>query len=298
MGLRIMKKLLLLLFAAAIVIYFAFNLIVKTQIESQVYKHTGVPLKVGFVSLSPLSGTVNISGIAIPNPHGFSQFKNATSLENIMVSADLGSIFSGTIHIRTIKITKPEVFVEMKAGQNNLTALRNEVKKNAPPEAHKPAKQTKDEMKLTIDSLEINGAAIHLGSGVVPATKQTQDYNIPDIHLKNIGKSTGGADIANVTGVVIKKIQQAAGDIPRKIILSSLGDVSQQLLSLPVDTLLKAPDVLKQGAGKVGDVVKGSAGIAEDLMKGTAGTAGNVMKGGADALGKLLPFGGDSKASQ
>ena len=118
-----MKKLLLFIIAAAVAIYFSLGIIAKTVIESQVYEQTGVPLKVGFVSIEPFSGTATISDLSIANPNDFKQFDSAFSLGGIYASVDIGSLFNNPLHVKELRIDKPEVFVEMYAGQNNLMVL-------------------------------------------------------------------------------------------------------------------------------------------------------------------------------
>ncbi len=277
-----MKKFLLVIIIACVAIYFSLGVIVKTVIESQVVKATGVPLSVGFVSIQPFSGTATITNITIKNPKDFLKFDHAFSLGEIYANVDLASVFTNPLHIRELRIEKPEVFVEMFAGQNNLLVLKEQVQRTAPAEAKEKPKQTEGEFKLSLDKLVISGAAIHLAAGVVPAG-EARSYPIETIELKNIGKATGGADIANITGIVIAEIQKHTDDLPRKILLSSVGDLSKKLLSLPLDTLKAAPEMIMKAPGAAVDTIINAPGNVID-----------GVKSGAGAIGGLLPFGGSS----
>lgn len=276
-----MKKLVLFIIVACVAIYFSLGIIAKSVIESQVKAQTGVPLQVGFVSIKPFSGTAVISGIAIPNPKGFEHYNHAFSLDGIYAEVDLGSLLNNPLHVKELRIEKPEIFVEMVAGQNNLVALKNSVNKQAPAQAGQEPKQTEGEFKLIMDRLVIDGAAIHLAAGVVPAG-QERSHPIRTIEIKNIGKSTGGADIANVTGIVIAEIQKNTDDLARNILISSVGDLSKKLLSLPIDTLKAAPEMIMKAPGAAVDTIKNAPGNVID-----------GVKAGAGAIGGLLPFGGD-----
>lgn len=278
-----MKKLLFVLIIAAVSLYFSLGIIAKNVIESQVQRETGVPLQVGFVSIKPFSGTATISGIAIANPEKFTHYDEAFSLAEIDGEVYLDSLFNNPLHVKHLHIKNPEIFVEMVAGQNNLLALKEQVQKAAPPTAKQAPKQTEGEFKLIIDELVIEGAAIHLAAGVVPAGEERR-YDIETIKINHIGKQTNGADIANVTGIVIAEIQKHTDGLPRRILFSSLGDLSKKLISLPLDALKAAP----------GAIIK-APGVAIDTIKNAPGNVIDGVKSGADAVGGLLPFGGSEE---
>ncbi len=274
-----MKKFLIVFIISVTAIYFSLGIIAKNVIESQVERATGVKLSVGFVAIKPFSGTATISNIAIANPAQFEHYDNAFSLAGIHGEVYLASLLQNPLHIKLLQVTKPQVFIEMFAGQNNLAVLKEQVEAHAPAEAKQAPKQTNDEFKLIVDTLIIEGAQINLAAGVVPAGNE-RGYPIETIQLTDIGKTTNGADIANVTGIVVAAIQKNAGDLPRRILLSSLGDVSLKLLSMPLDTLINTPDMIMKAPA-----------VAVDTIKNAPANIMGGVKSGADAIGGLLPFG-------
>jgi hypothetical protein len=273
-----MKKFLLFVIIAVVTVYFSLGFIVKTQIESQVYYHTGVPLKVQFVSIKPFSGTASISGITIDNPDNFRGFSSAFSVSNIYADIELASLIQQPIHIKQLRITQPEVFIEMFAGQLNLAVLKKQLKQSAPESTKEPTPKDGN-LKLVLSELIIERSSIHLATGVIPATLGKR-YDIQTINLKDIGKSTNGADIPNITGLIIAEIQRRTDDIPRRILMSSVGDLSKELLTLPLEVLKGSPEALLRLPGTAADTIRNTP---DNLIKG--------IKAAPQTLNKFLPFG-------
>jgi hypothetical protein len=76
---------------------------------------------------------------------------------------------------------------------------------------------------------------------------------LPDIHLKDIGKSSGGATAAEVAKQVLTVLTRNAGSAVGKLDLSQLKDVGAALKDKPTGIT----EDVKEELGGAGDKLKG-----------------------------------------
>jgi uncharacterized protein YhdP len=93
--------------------------IVQKAVETAGTKTLNVGVTVGEADASILRGTVGLQNITVANPAGF-QGPALLTLQQVRVTADTGSLLSNEMHIRDMRLSSMEVFVEQKALQNNL----------------------------------------------------------------------------------------------------------------------------------------------------------------------------------
>ena len=273
-----MKKLLLIgggLIVAVIVVlggvayYVWSNLdsIVKTAIEDVGSRATQTQVKLDGVKIqiSTTSGSGKLSGLTIANPKEF-KTPSAFKLGEISLALDPGTVMSSTIVVKEVVIASPQVTYELaNSGGSKVDAIRRNIDSfvkqyggtgggSQPAAKSDPA----SEKKLIIENLYVRGGKVEvsataLGGKTVPA-------NLPDIHLKDLGKSKGGATPAEIADQIIDAIGNNA---------------TKAVANLNLDAL------------------KGAAGQAlQNLQPGTAGATDATKKateGAGGALRNLLP---------
>jgi len=233
--------------------YFLSNLdfIVKAAIEKYGTEVTRTAVKVDNVKISLSSGEGSVSGMTVANPPAFSS-PSAFEMGSISVKVDEKSIVNtkGPIIISEIIIEKPVVMFEVNnSGSNNLqTILQNVKSYSVPPSQNTPANTEApankgESRKVIVRNLTIRDGSLKITNKTL---LQGQDISAPlsEIHLTDIGKSSGGTDPSQVA-------KQVFGAISTTSIKDASTALTKQLKSLNVN------DVINKNTGNVSDKLKG-----------------------------------------
>ena len=162
-----------------------------------------------------------------------------------------------TIVVEEVMISAPEITYEIGSNGSNIDAIQSNVEKVAGGSGSSDSSSSgEDGPKVVINDLYIKGGKINISASFMDGSSLSTD--LPDIHLTDIGKESGGASPAEVADEIISAITKYSSSAASGIDLSSLGlaDISG-----------KAADV----AGEVGDTVKDAAEEAGGLLEGLLG---------------------------
>jgi hypothetical protein len=167
-----MKKLLIgLLLGGALLggfVLLAFGHILKLGIESAGYAALGVPVSVGLVTLSPLSGRGTVRDLVVANPKGFSG-PYAFRADAVSVTLRPRSLLAGDVVVESIVVRNPTVRLE----GGNLAQLKAKASSGGDGGGSGGGRSVR------IRSLEVTGASLTVPGGLsVP---------LPDVHLKDVG---------------------------------------------------------------------------------------------------------------
>ncbi len=222
------------------------------------------------------SGEGALSGLKVGNPSGF-QTDSAFSLGQIAVKLDTGSVTEKTIVVTEISVSQPEVTYELGEAGSNIDAIRQNVEAFAAAQGggggasgggEQPASEGGgDERKLVIDDLYIRGGTVKVSATFLEG--ETLSAVLPEIHLTDIGKDSGGATPQQV----VEEIVAALGDETGKVISG---------MNL---------DALRQGAAGAVNAITEGAGAAAEGVGGTAGEA--LQEGATEAEGTIKKLLGD-----
>ena len=204
------------------------------------------------------------------NPSGF-QTDSAIALGEISVKLDTNSVTEQTIVVKEIAVTQPEVTYEVGQAGSNIDAIRRNVEAFAAAQgggvggtsggSEQPASEDSGaERKLVIDDLYIRGGTVNVSASFLQG--ETLSAVLPEIHLTDIGKGTGGATPQQVV----------------ELIVAALGDETGKVISgMNLDALRQgASGLLKQGSGAATEAVGGAAG--EALDSGAKEAEGTIKK--------------------
>jgi hypothetical protein len=196
-------------------------------------------VKVSGVNLAPMSGSGKVSNLSVANPQGFSP-GNAISLGSIKVSVDPHSIAgTGPIVIHQIAIDRPQVSYELSnSGSSNLQTIQHNAQAYANGVgAHGGGASanagnggvggSSSGRKLIIEDLTINQGQLSISQASLP---KPLSATLPNIHLTNIGKNSGGVTAAQVASQLLGTISQTAAqtavtDLAKEKISGALKDV-------------------------------------------------------------------------
>jgi hypothetical protein len=199
---------------------------------------TGVPIHLDRVTIEPMGGRAALHGLVVGNPQGFST-DHALSLGEISMTLDLGSLTKDVIVIKQISIVKPEITYELGASGSNLDAIQRNVDRYVSRHLDGASQRTERNSgkKLVIENLDIQSATAHVSVAVVQGSPTT--VPLPDLHLRDIGKRSGGA----TAGEAVKQVFGALTlSVTRTIASRGLGGTI---------------DHLKKGAGSTLDTLRG-----------------------------------------
>lgn len=255
-----MKKLLISLVVLTVIIavgaYFLLgNLdnIVKAAIEKYGSEVTQTRVGVGGVKIGLTDGLGSISNLRVGNPKGFSG-DHLFQMDNTSVQLSLERTTTELIIIEQVLLDGPSISYELSKNGSNVDV----VKKNV--DAFAGGGSDSGESggpKLIIENLIIKNGKVQVTSDMVKG--KILKTPLPAIHLRDIGKDSGGATPAEVAKKVIAVLTKQIGSAAGKLDLRSLMD----------DEMLK-----KLGADKIKDV----EGEAMDKLKDIGGGAGDKLK--------------------
>ncbi len=243
--------------------------IIVTAVERYGSEVTQTQVSLANAEVDITTGEGALSGLKVGNPSGF-QTDSAIALGEISVKLDTNSVTEQTIVVKEIAVTQPEVTYEVGEAGSNIDAIRRNVEAFAAAQgggggtsggSEQPASEDGGaERKLVIDDLYIRGGTVNVSATFLQG--ETLSAVLPEIHLTDIGKGSGGATPQQVV----------------ELIVAALGDQTGKVISgMNLDALRQgATGLLKQGTGAATEAVGGAAG--EALDSGAKEAEGTIKK--------------------
>ena len=189
-------------------LYSSLNSIVKAAVEKTGSEATQAQVKLKDVNIELTSGKGALRGLTVGNPSGFKTDK-AMGLGEISVQVDIGSVTKDTVVIKEIVIAAPEVTYELGSGGSNIDALQRNVNAYAGAGKGKAEKSGGGQgKKLVIEHLYVRNGKVSVSAAELQG--KTLSAPLPDIHLTDIGKKSGGATAGEVAQQVLTAVGQAA----------------------------------------------------------------------------------------
>lgn len=238
--------------------------IVKMAVNTYGPKITNTELHVDDVGISLFSAEAQLKKFFLGNPKGFKS-PSAMKVGSVYVNVDKGTITKDTIVIKKIEVVGPEITYEKRGNTDNFKALISNVQKNVPKgESAKkePAKEGSGKQLIINDFILKKGKvnlSIEMPGGVLG--DQAISADLPEIHLKDLGKKKGGSSPAEIAKEIFAALY---GKIQSPMVMGALNDQLKKL----------------GGAGieEIGKAAKGAASIAEGATK-EAGSVTDKVKG-------------------
>jgi uncharacterized protein involved in outer membrane biogenesis len=227
-------------------------------------KITNTELRVEDVGISLFSAEAKLKKFFLGNPQGYNS-PSAMEVGSIYVDVDQGSITKNPIIIDRIEVVEPEITYEKRGKTDNFQSILNNVQKNVPQKESAKKESAKEDpgKQLIINDFIVKKGKVNLAVAIAGGALGEQEIktNLPDIHLKDIGKKKGGASAAEVAREIVAALY---GKIQSPAVMGAL---TEQLKSLGGTSAKAAEEALKGAAG----VVEGageSAGSVTDKVKG------------------------------
>jgi hypothetical protein len=160
--------------------------LVKSAIEKYGSEMTGAPVRVAAVEIKPVDGRGVIRGLTVGNPAGF-KTAHAMKVAEIEVAIDIATLTSNVITVKKIGVKAPNIIYEKGDSMTNFDAIQKSIA-----DYLGTAKKEKDAggKKLIVEDLGVTGARAEASAAFMGG--KTVDVALPDIALRNLGKSKGG----------------------------------------------------------------------------------------------------------
>ncbi|MGH7824737.1 MAG: hypothetical protein ACREQ7_06130 [Candidatus Binatia bacterium] len=209
-------------------VYFLFSSldsIVKAAVEKYGSDVTQAVVRLNDVDIELTSGKGALRGLTVGNPPGFKS-ERALSLGEISLQLDVGSVTKDTVVIKEISITAPEVMYEFGLKGSNIDALRRNVDaytaqgKDGKKETTAPEEPDKPGKKLIVEQLHIRNGIVNVSATELQG--KTATAPLPDIHLTDIGKKTGGATAGEIAEQILAAIGRSASKAAASTDISKL----------------------------------------------------------------------------
>ncbi|MFI4882942.1 MAG: hypothetical protein ACIAQU_10200 [Phycisphaerales bacterium JB064] len=263
----------------------------------------GVPTALGSADVGVLSGSVELSGLEVSNPEGFSA-DHFLTLDSTEVDVSLGSLTSDVVEVPTLVLSGIDVRLERtleganyKVILDNLKRFEGEEKKEPEPEGKKfviRSVQIRD-VKVHVDAVPVEGAIGELA---------TAEVTVDEVTLHDVGSGAEPMSLAELTAVILKAILASAvdigGDILPEDVLGELGDQLADMLDLSemgvgsIEGLTeKAAELLgtpvEEAAEEVQEAIEGVTEQAQEAVEGAQETIKKEADKARERLGGLLP---------
>ena len=164
---------------------------------------TQVDVKVGDVEIDTANGRGKIRGLVIGNPRGF-RAPYAFKADDIEVVIDAASLTRNVVVIKKIAVLAPDVIYEQGDKSTNFDTLQANINDSLGL-AHKSPIGSKPR-KLIVEDFSVRNARAQ-GSSAYLAGKSLE-VELPDIHLRDIGKAQGGVTPAELGQIIGKAVTQ------------------------------------------------------------------------------------------
>lgn len=249
---KILRRLGKILTAIAIVIVvliiclFVFiNPIVKKTVTTLGPKLLGVPVELKVVSISPFYGKVQLKGLRISNPEGFSE-RPLIVVGDFLLDLDTWSLFGNkTIIVNKVSIRDLAVSYEVVSSLSNVDALQKGMPKKNKTVAEAPP--TKPARKVVIECFECRGG--HVSYSAAFTARKAVTLSLPDIEIHDIGKAFDGVTPVEATKRILGEIASSVG--------KTVTDVSGSVVNSGGKLLEGTGRAVGSGLNTIGNGVKG-----------------------------------------
>jgi hypothetical protein len=243
--------------------------LIKTAVEEAGSRVTQVKVTLKEADTGNLtSGAMALRGLVVGNPSGF-KTDSAFQLGEISVKVDPSTVTSDTIVVKEVVIGAPQVTYEFGSGGSNIGTIQKNVEKLTGGGGSSSGGSSSDSSggkKVVIENLYVRDGKVEVSADFLQGKKT--GTSLPTIHLKDIGKSKGGASPAEVAEQVIAAISKSATSAVGKLDVGAIKDALGKELGAKMGDVQKT---LEQSTGGATDALKKGTGDAEKTLKGLFG---------------------------
>ena len=248
---RLVLAVIVIVVVAGVVGYIYLDIIAKKAVETGGTYAMGVDTTVNKVSLRPFAGQLQMQGLKVANPKGFSgvHLMQTGTFELEMVPS---SLMDKTILLKKFELDGLDMYIDQQMPQSNISVIMDNLKKLGSGE--KPKEEKPSEGKnIRVDLITIRNVVAHVKVLVGPELT----IKIPEIQLKNVtGDNAAGVALPVLVARILPAIlaavlEQGKGVLPPDLAAALRGDVS----ALTAQLGGQAQQMVKGVQGEIGKTV-------------------------------------------
>jgi hypothetical protein len=194
------------LVAAGVWLYLSLDHVVKRTIEKYVPEILQATVELDEVKLSPADGAGTLRGLRIGNPKGF-RAPHAATVGTIALAVDPTTVVKDVVLVRRIAVERPSITYEPGAKGSNFDVLQRNVERYVG-----AGGDTKGGRRLIVESLIIRGARVTYAPQVGRGTA-TISFDLPDIQLRDVGKSRGGVTPGELAKIIVDALATRIAEV-------------------------------------------------------------------------------------
>ena len=194
------------LVAAGVWLYLSLDHVVKRAIEKYVPEILQATVELDEVKLSPADGAGTLRGLRIGNPKGF-RAPHAATVGTIALAIDPTTVVKDVVLVRRIAVQRPSITYEPGAKCGNFDVLQRNVERYVG-----AGGDAKGGRRLIVESLIIRGARVTYAPQVGRGTA-TISFDLPDIQLRDVGKSRGGVTPGELAKIIVDALAARIAEV-------------------------------------------------------------------------------------
>ena len=238
----------------AAVFYFVFTSLgslIVAAVERFGSEATQAEVELKGAEVSVTSGEGALRGLRVGNPKGFAT-DSALRLGEVSLKLDVATVTSDPVVIKEIVVRAPEVTYELGEAGSNIDALKRNVdryakQKSSGGQGTGAGGGGAGGPKLIIENLYVRGGSVEISATGLGG--KTLSVPLPAVHLKNIGKDTGGATPDEVMATLFSSVSGNVGKAVSPLVLDKLTGAAE-------GGAAGAEDALEKGAKDAEDTLK------------------------------------------
>ena len=247
---RLVLAVVVLVVVAGVVGYLWLDTIAKEAVQRGGTYAMGVDTTVDKVSLRPFAGQLQMQGLNVANPKGFSgvHLMQTGTFELELVPS---SLMDKTIVLKKFELDGLDMYIDQQMPRSNISVIMDNLKKLGD---EKPKDQKPSEGKnYRVDLITIRNVVAHVKVLVGPELT----IKIPEIQLKNVtGDNAAGVALPVLVArilpaIVAAVLESGKGVLPPELAMALRGDVS----ALTAQLGGQAQQMVKGVQGEIGKTV-------------------------------------------
>ena len=256
-----------LLVVVAVAVFFLYSslgTIITSAVEKFGSEITQTQVTLKNVDISATDGKGTLRGFRMTNPANF-KTKSSVEFDEISMTLDIKTITEDTIVIKDITIARPNITYEHSSNGSNIDVIKKNVDSylGASTSSKKSGDSNDSDSgkKLIIEKFSILNGKANVSAAILQGKAMSVD--LPNIVLKDIGKSKGGATPGEVASKVVETLQKNINGAVKHLNLDQVKEAVGAVVS-------GAKDMLEKGTSGTKDLLENSKDLVENNPVGDA----------------------------
>jgi len=258
---RVILAVLLLLIAAAIIVWLAIDFFAEAAVEKGATYALGVKTELDSMDVRLLRGEVTMEGLNVANPEGFDT-PHLMHSGRFELGVRTGSLFSDTVEVRKFHLDGLDVNVEQKLTGSNVSKVLQNLERVAGQEKDREPPSEGRGKKVKVDHILIKDVKAHFHIlGGIASKPRTITVEVPQIELRQVSSDEGGVVVAELVrrllpAILKAVIKEGKGTVPGDLLRELDGQVSTAIAALGGEAGKLVEQVDKTFGKTVGDRVR------------------------------------------